>query len=276
MTFEPLVWINATFVSITPDNGHGIVTFLQHVSRVDILWHFVYLQDLSPIYLVDTGGAHALNSQLKRVYCLHASVAKVNDYFGAGRIVVDLDLYLVLQLADFFSQSLCNIGVGLNNRDGIREREDKRGTTIAHLCDLFLDGHLEGALNAVVCLYLGRVSFAEDSVLLVTLCALVIAHVLNERDSWYLEAIEHLDSLDHVDVAQSLRSCDDDSGREAQLLAQRELDVTCSWREVDDKVVQIAPVGLTYQLSHDLRNHWSSHDRSSTTTRKSIAHALDP
>ena len=58
--------------------------------------------------------------------------------------------------------------------------------------------------------------------------ALVEGHVLHHRDSRHVYSLEHLDALDDVDEGEALRGCDDDCAVEFELLAETQLDVSCS------------------------------------------------
>lgn len=96
------------------------------------------------------------------------------------------------------------------------------------------------------------VAISKDLVLLVAACALVIGHVGHECDGWDLEAVEHLDSFDHVNVAQSLWCGDDDSCGEVKLLAEGELNVTSAWWKIYDKVVKVPPSCLPNELDDEV------------------------
>ncbi len=56
-------------MAITPDYSHSIVSFPLHVSRVNIFWHFVDLQDLSAIDLVNAGSASTFDSKFVGIDC---------------------------------------------------------------------------------------------------------------------------------------------------------------------------------------------------------------
>jgi hypothetical protein len=73
--------------------------------------------------------------------------------------------------------------------------------------------------------------------LLITLSALVIRHVLNNGNSGNLQLIKHLNSLDHINVSQFLGSCNNNSTFDLQLLTQGQLNVTSAWRKVDYQVI---------------------------------------
>lgn len=41
-------------MAVTPDNSDCIVALFLHICRVDVLWHLIYLQNLSAINFIDT------------------------------------------------------------------------------------------------------------------------------------------------------------------------------------------------------------------------------
>ncbi len=88
----------------------------------------------------------------------------------------------------------------------------------------------------------------------------VVTHVLDHVDRRHPEFIEHLDPLHHVDEAELLGRGNDHGGGQGDQLTQRELDVAGSGWEVDDKVVELAPVGSGEQLVDDLGRHGPAHD----------------
>lgn len=167
------------------------------------------------------------------------------------------------------------IGVSLNHINFIRESQDEGSALIAHLGDMLLDWDLERVLDAIARLDLLVVSTSEDSVLLIAVVADVVCHILNESDRWYLEAVEHFNSLNNIDVAQPLWSRHNHCSCKVQFLTESKLDISCSWRKVDYEVVELSPVRLTDELSDQIRHHRASHHCSLTLGRKAIAHALD-
>lgn len=60
-------------MTIAPHNGDSIVSFALHVGWIDILWHFIYLKDLTSVNLIDATGASALDSKFVWVDSLSQS-----------------------------------------------------------------------------------------------------------------------------------------------------------------------------------------------------------
>jgi hypothetical protein len=59
---------------------------------------------------------------------------------------------------------------------------------------------------------------------------------------------KHADAFGHVDEGQLLRGGHNDGSGEGDRLAQRQLDVSRAGREVDDEVIQLAPLAGGQQL----------------------------
>ena len=100
----------------------------------------------------------------------------------------------------------------------------------------------------------------KDPILVAALPALIVGHILDYAQNTHPQILEHLDSLDHIDEGQPLRSGHDDCPVEVELLAETELDVASSRRHVHDQVVELAPVGLVEELRDDRRDNRSAHD----------------
>ena len=73
--------------------------------------------------------------------------------------------------------------------------------------------------------------------LFIALRALVIRHVFDDGDGGDFELVKHLNTLDHIDIRQFLRGRNDDCSVKVNLLTKGKLDVTSTWREIDDEVV---------------------------------------
>lgn len=86
------------------------------------------------------------------------------------------------------------------------------------------------------------------------------AHVLHQRVCGDLQLPEHANALLRVRHGEDLRSGDDHTAREGQLLAQRQLHVSRARRKVENQVVQIAPERVVQDLLDDRHHHGPSHD----------------
>ena len=124
------------------------------------------------------------------------------------------------------------------------------------LCrDLRVHGNARPGIDALV---LGDgldLGLAKDLVARAAVRALVVGHVLDERDHGDVHMVGHADGLldDHVD--EHLRgSCHDDA-LERELLEDGHGDVAGSRRHVDEQVVELAPVDVAVELGEDAVEH---------------------
>ena len=82
---------------------------------------------------------------------------------------------------------------------------------------------------------------AEDLVALAVV-ADEVAHVLDDAEHRHAHLAEHLQPLAGVDQADVLRRRDDDGAGQRGRLRQRQLGVAGAGRQVDDQVIELAPV----------------------------------
>ena len=83
------------------------------------------------------------------------------------------------------------------------------------------------------------------------MAALIVGHVFDNAEDAHPQVLEHLDALDDVDEGEALRGCDDDCAVEFELLAETQLDVSCSRGHIHHQVVQLTPVRLVDELGDD-------------------------
>ena len=129
---------------------------------------------------------------------------------------------------------LCNLFVNLDNRDLLRKSKYKWRTRVRHFRDFGQDGYLKRVFDAKLVYKLLCVSSAKDTMLSVANIALEVGHVFDYTDSWYFEAIKHLDAFGDINIGQLLRCCDNDRRLQTQLLAKSQLNVACAGWHVDD------------------------------------------
>ena len=51
-------------MSVAPNHSEGIVTLSLHVGWIDVFWHFLDLEDLSAVDLIDATSALTLNAKV--------------------------------------------------------------------------------------------------------------------------------------------------------------------------------------------------------------------
>lgn len=125
-------------MTVTPDDGNGIVALPLHVCRVDILRHLVHLKDLSAINFVNATGTSAFDAKLVWVDRLpHLTLLSTGCRTVIG-VLVFLNEHLALHwvilglhfgvervsayFSDFGIDLTRDVLVHLHNRDFFRER----------------------------------------------------------------------------------------------------------------------------------------------------------
>jgi hypothetical protein len=96
-------------------------------------------------------------------------------------------------------------------------------------------------------------------VLLIALCALVIRHVFDDGNRRDFKLVKHLNTLDNIDIGQFLWGSHDDCCVKVNFLCKGKLDVTCTWREIDNEVVKLPPVSVPNHLGHQAGYDGASH-----------------
>ena len=87
-------------------------------------------------------------------------------------------------------------------------------------------------------------ALAEDVLGVAALGTHVQRHVLDDAEDRDADLLEHLQALARVEQRDVLRRGDDHGAGDRDLLREREVDVAGSGRQVDDQVVEVAPVGV--------------------------------
>ena len=87
------------------------------------------------------------------------------------------------------------------------------------------------------------------------------AHVLDQSQDWRPKLVEHGDGLlGHVE-GEILRRRNDRGAGKGDHLAEAQLDVPCTGRQIDEQVVELAPFHATEELLDHLGEHRAPPDR---------------
>ena len=81
-------------------------------------------------------------------------------------------------------------------------------------------------------------------------------HVLDDAQHRHLDFLEHLQRFLGIQRGDVLRRGDDDRPGHRDLLRQRQLDVARPRRQVDQQVIQVAPVDIGKKLIYRAMQHW--------------------
>ena len=73
-------------------------------------------------------------------------------------------------------------------------------------------------------------------------------HVLDDAEHRHVDLFEHAQPFARIGKRDVLRRGDDDRTRERHPLGEGQLDIAGAGRQVDDEVVEIAPIGVAEQL----------------------------
>src|SRR6185436_4999183 len=96
---------------------------------------------------------------------------------------------------------------------------------------------------------------AEDLGALLAVAADEVAHVLDHAEQRDVELAEHADGLAHVGDRDALRRGDHDRARHRHALGHRQRHVAGAGRQVDDEVVELAPLHVAHELLHRAVQH---------------------
>src|SRR5579875_2337059 len=157
-----------------------------------------------------------------------------------------------------------------------RLRHDDRIADVAALPDRAHQRDLTQERHAVTCRRPLSAAVAEDVGALPAAWADEVAHVLDDAQDGRLHFLEHRQALDRVGQGDILRRGDDDRAGERNALHQRQLDVTGSGRQVDDEVVELAPLDLVQESSDQLGDERAAPDkRAAGVEQEDDRHQLD-
>src|SRR6202035_5600645 len=105
-----------------------------------------------------------------------------------------------------------------------------------------------------------RPAMAEDIFAFAAVRADEITHVLDQPQVRDFQRVEHLDGAPDVGRRDVLRRGDDHGARHRDALRHRQLHVARPRRQVDDQVIQLAPVDVEQKLPDGSREHGSAPD----------------
>ena len=86
-----------------------------------------------------------------------------------------------------------------------------------------------------------------------------VAHVLDDAENFDVDLGEHLQSLARILKADVAGRGDDNCAGEGNGLHERDDDIAGARRQIDDEVVEFAPINLLQKLADDLVEHGSAH-----------------
>ena len=105
--------------------------------------------------------------------------------------------------------------------------------------------------------HLLRAAFAEDVVFFAVVTD-EVGHVLDDPEAFDAERFEHVGSADRIVLRDFLRGAHNDRAGELDALGKGQWDIACSWGEVDDEVVEFAPLRAFDELVERSVRHWSA------------------
>ena len=122
-------------MSIRPNYCYRIIAFPLHVRWEYILWYFINLQYLSPIYLIYARCAFTLDPKLMRINCFYYLLFSINfllqKYFTLFWIISCLNLAFTLffvQVMNLFINFQSDLLVNIDYWDTFWKCQDKRCT----------------------------------------------------------------------------------------------------------------------------------------------------
>src|SRR5579859_2059141 len=86
------------------------------------------------------------------------------------------------------------------------------------------------------------------------------AHVLDDAEDFDIDLAKHFDGFAHVGKSDGGRRGDDDRARDSDGLNEGELHVAGAGREVDDEVIELAPLDTPQELRDDAVQHGAAPD----------------
>ena len=103
-----------------------------------------------------------------------------------------------------------------------------------------------------------------------------VTHVLDDADHGDADALEHLRATQRIPHGHLLGRRDDQRAVEAHDLRQRQLCVACPRRQVDEKILQLAPRDVVHELPDDLHDDRAAPNRGRITLHdEAERHQLD-
>ena len=100
-----------------------------------------------------------------------------------------------------------------------------------------------------------------------------VAHIFHDAEDGHIHALEHRDAFAHHAERGFLRGGDNHAAIERHGLAQRALRVARARRQIDQQIIQRAPVHLHHELLDGFHNHRPTpDDRLITLQQKSHTH----
>src|SRR5204863_5288491 len=88
-----------------------------------------------------------------------------------------------------------------------------------------------------------------------------VAHVLDHTDHRHADALEHFGAAQTVADGHLLRRGHDDGAADVERLGERQLGVAGAGREIDQEVVELAPLHVPHELLDHLHDDGTAPDR---------------
>ena len=103
------------------------------------------------------------------------------------------------------------------------------------------------------------VTFTKDFILSSAFATFIVSHIFNNTQDIDSKILEHLDSFNDINESQSLWSWNDDSSIKFDLLTKTDLNISCSWWEIDNQIIKFSPSCIKQKLRQYFWYHDTSH-----------------
>ena len=86
------------------------------------------------------------------------------------------------------------------------------------------------------------------------------SHIFNQSKNGDIHFIigEHIDSLTCISQSHFLRSTDNNSSCDGQILYNSEMNITSTWREIDKEIIEGSPICISDKLFQGIASHTST------------------
>ena len=135
---------------------------------------------------------------------------------------------------------------------------DYRDTRVSPFYNLFDNRHFAKKRNVKSIGQGFSAALTEDIVFLIATITDKIAHVLNNTEKGNFDLLKHFYALVRINQADFLRSGHYHRAGNWCLLSQGQLHIAGTWRQVDNQVIQLAPLHVLQKLLNDATQHGST------------------
>ena len=147
-----------------------------------------------------------------------------------------------------------DVVIGLRQR-AARLGHDSRPAAIGLLPNTQVQRQAAKERHTVLSCHALATACAKDGFLVAATRANMRAHVLDDPQHRNRDLFEHAQRLASIQQRDILRGGHDQRAAEGHLLAERQLHIARSRRQIDDEVIDSAPVGVAQKLGQRLRHH---------------------